>query len=206
MSKRNNHTDRGRERHHHFSRKMNTHFVLDSLGERDIALVMEFDNSILRFKAQPFSTLYIGIDGKRHRYTSDFLVQYTSYANSCFEVKPKKFTAALEFQYKFELLQAHFKKRYSIPLELRTEKSFTRERFINCRQLYRYRQKPITSDDNRLVKYVGRRSICFFELKDAASRIGSPIVSPFKLVAQKVCEMDMDNEILNDKSLLEILK
>lgn len=204
MTKRINHTDKGRVRRHHYSLKMKDHFVLDSIGERDIALTMEFQNDIQGYKAQPFSTLYKGLDGKQHRYTPDFLVESTSSQLAFIEVKPAKFATSLKFESEFLHLQAHFEKRYNLPLRLMTDKSYTSQRFKNCRQLYRYRLKPITEDDKRLVNYVGRNLINFAELKEAALRIQSPIYSPFKLVAQGVCEMDMDNEILNDATVLEI--
>lgn len=206
MSKRLNHTDRGRERHHHYSCKMQTHFLLDSKNEKDIALVMEFDAGVTRYIAQPFSTIYAGLDGKKRRYTTDFLCEKNGQNLRAIEVKLEKHTKSPDFEVRFDLLKRHFKNRYSLPLALETDKSYSPEKIKNCRMLYRYLQKSISDEERAILRYIGNNPRTFGELKDAAFSLRSPAYSPFKLVAHNICKMDADNEILSEKSILEILK
>ncbi|MTI80834.1 MAG: transposase [Firmicutes bacterium] len=56
------------------SLKMNNIIPWESRLERDYIYILEFEDAVRYFSAQPF-TIYAQINGKAHRYTPDFLVK-----------------------------------------------------------------------------------------------------------------------------------
>jgi hypothetical protein len=70
------------------SLKMGRIVWYESLLERDYMYLLEIDSDVLWYREQP-GRIYYTLDGKRHRYTPDLLVQRGS-GKQIIEVKPKK--------------------------------------------------------------------------------------------------------------------
>ncbi|HIF5799272.1 Tn7 transposase TnsA N-terminal domain-containing protein [Vibrio parahaemolyticus] len=62
--------------------------------------LLEFSLQIVNFEAQPIGFEYF-IEGKRRRYTPDFLVTYEDSYQSFYEIKPKRISEKYEFKEKF---------------------------------------------------------------------------------------------------------
>ncbi|WP_238382879.1 Tn7 transposase TnsA N-terminal domain-containing protein [Vibrio coralliirubri] len=73
---------------------------MESDLEFDVCVHFEFSPQIVNFEAQPIGFEYF-IEGKRRRYTPDFLVTYKDSYQSFYEIKPKHIAEKDEFKEKF---------------------------------------------------------------------------------------------------------
>ncbi|MCY9844538.1 TnsA endonuclease N-terminal domain-containing protein [Vibrio caribbeanicus] len=74
--------------------------TVESDLEFDACFHFEFSAQISTFEAQPIGFEYY-IDGKRRKYTPDFLVTYKDSYQSFYEIKPKRIAEKDEFKEKF---------------------------------------------------------------------------------------------------------
>ncbi|EJG1722898.1 TnsA endonuclease N-terminal domain-containing protein [Vibrio parahaemolyticus] len=82
------------------SLKTNSIHTVESDLEFDACFHFEFSPQIVNFEAQPIGFEYF-IEGKRRRYTPDFLVTYEDSYQSFYEIKPKRIAEKYEFKEKF---------------------------------------------------------------------------------------------------------
>jgi hypothetical protein len=204
MSKRLNLNQKSKVQRHHYSSKMNMHFYVDSKAEQDIATAYEFTTDIVGYKSQPFSTLYTGFDGGKHRYTPDFLIENQAGEFTLVEVKPEKRTKSTLFEAEFALLRRHVNERYDVDLVLYTEKSYSKQFFKNSLMLNRYLRKPVTSEQKGLLKRLGYQQYAFGELKEFIIAKRLDLFIAFQFVAHQICKMDFSTEVLCDETVLEI--
>ncbi|WP_348236101.1 TnsA endonuclease N-terminal domain-containing protein [Vibrio parahaemolyticus] len=79
------------------SLKTDSIHTVESDLEFDACFHFEFSAKILTFEAQPIGFEY-HLDGKRHKYTPDFLVSYYDFYQLFYEIKPKYIADTEEFK------------------------------------------------------------------------------------------------------------
>lgn len=203
MTKRSNDTYQNKIQLHFYSAKNKRLCKPDSNLEKAILTVFEFDDNIKRYQPQPFSTLYENEEGTVCRYTQDILTEHQDGSVHNIEVKKEYFAKKLEFRSKFPILNRHYKKRYNATLELYTDKKYSKARFKNCKDLYRFRIKPLSQEENELASHYRANSLLFGELKKFVVSEGHSISVAFRLVAHRAFEWNMD-DFLTESTCLEL--
>ncbi|WP_318425152.1 TnsA endonuclease N-terminal domain-containing protein [Photobacterium leiognathi] len=84
------------------SLKTNSIHTVESDLEFDACFHFEFSTKILTFEAQPIGFEY-HLDGKRRKYTPDFLVSYKDTYQPFYEIKPKRIAETEEFKATFSV-------------------------------------------------------------------------------------------------------
>lgn len=82
----------------------------ESQLERDFLTLLEVDNSVRTFRAQPESLRY-ELNGKTHRYVPDFRVEYWDGRSEIVEIKMEEKAAKPEMQELFEAVRECFRNR-----------------------------------------------------------------------------------------------
>jgi len=82
------------------SNKLKKTIQFESSLERDFIYLLEFDMEVKSYLEQPITLEYMGINGKKRRYTPDFYIQYKD---------SRKKDELIEIKYKNTLNKNHFK-------------------------------------------------------------------------------------------------
>jgi len=107
---------------------------------------LEFDDTVVAYKTQPFSFTY-ELDGKTRRYTPDVLVKYIDGHFESWEVKPLIKALKPKFKKKFSRLKEVFKSDIRHPIRLATCKTIEKGHTVaNLRDLYRFKFEILPSD------------------------------------------------------------
>lgn len=118
------------------SRKSNGSIVWESQLERDCLHCLEMDSAVWFIRAQPFRVEYI-LDGKRRKYTPDFLAEGAR-RRDVIEVKPFKKTISAEFAL-WTAAVALVLKKHDYRFIVMTEQDFRQEpRLANYKWLFRF--------------------------------------------------------------------
>jgi len=106
---------------------------------------LEFDDTVLAYKTQPFSFTY-ELDGKTRRYTPDVLVKYIDGHFESWEVKPEIKASEPKFIKKFARLKEVFKSDIGHPIRLVTCETIEKGHTVaNLRDLYRFKFEIVPS-------------------------------------------------------------
>lgn len=125
----------------HFpSIKMKKMIDFESLLERDLIYLLDYDANVMDFTEQPL-TIPINISGRRQQYTPDFLVNI--YAESTLlEVKPIRFVEEFENSIKCEFIKDYCKE-HGWNYHIVTERDIRRRPLLeNVKLLTQYARHP----------------------------------------------------------------
>jgi hypothetical protein len=123
------------------SLKMDRMVCFESLLERDLIFLLDFDANVLSYEAQPFS-LPVRSNGRRRSYTPDFLI-YTKSGKLLVEVKPTQFVDKPGNRTKFRAADRLCESR-AWKFQILTEKEIRRGcRLANVKKLTQYARLPV---------------------------------------------------------------
>lgn len=113
----------------------------ESQLERDMARLLEFDPSVVRYAEQPESLEYVE-HGKKRSYTPDFLIEART-GQMILEIKPYDQATTEPWKSRLALFEQLYCDR-SMPYFVMTEREIQREpRLSNVTMLLRYQRQPI---------------------------------------------------------------
>jgi hypothetical protein len=126
---------------HFCSLKMDRMVSFESLLERDLIFLLDFDANVLGYEEQPFS-LPVRSNGRRRSYTPDFLI-YTKSGKLLVEVKPTQFVDKPGNRTKFRAAERLCESR-AWKFQILTEKEIRRGcRLANVKLLTQYARFPV---------------------------------------------------------------
>lgn len=129
------------------SRKPGLEVEFESTLERDFAFLLEYNKHVSEYEAQPLKIEFRDNEGKKRRYTPDFLVKYSKDFEISKQLKPTLYEVKYrddlrenfqKYKPKFRAAIAYCKKM-GWEFRLITERSIRTERLSNARFLLRYR-------------------------------------------------------------------
>jgi hypothetical protein len=184
-----------------YSIKNKTRFWCESNLERDALLLLEFDDSVEAYKAQPLSIAHTSINQKPARYTPDQLIRRQGEKYFFREVKPEsKVDDALK--QKIAHLNEHTMNAYSAPLEIITDAEIrVGANISNLNILYSYKRVCIDHVD---IAQVARRlpaEFIFSALREVCLKLQYRDSIPFALLAHGVFKFDIYVSI-NENSII----
>jgi hypothetical protein len=110
----------------------------DSHNERDFAIDLEFDDTVIRYVTQPQSFIY-EYKGKKRRFTEDFLVERKNGGLERFEIKDARFADSQELRDKIAHLSDLYRKYQNSDLTLVTSKDIHDDpSHVTRKILYKY--------------------------------------------------------------------
>jgi hypothetical protein len=187
---------------HFYSIKNQARFWCESLLERDALLVMEFDDTVEAYKAQPVSFTYSTVSGKIARYTPDQLVKFKAAERLVFrEVKmASRVNDAL--QEKIEWIRRHIRSIYDAELEIITDQDVRQGSSIdNFNALYPYKRVCIAIVELERIKRKLPQEISFRELKERSGQLGLTESIPYALLAHGAFKFKVA-ELLSEETIL----
>ncbi|HIF9138201.1 TPA: TnsA endonuclease N-terminal domain-containing protein [Photobacterium damselae] len=142
---------RGKNIHRFASAKMGKRITVESTLECDACYHFDFEPSIVRFCAQPIRFPYF-IDGKRHTYVPDFLVQFDTHEFVLYEVKSDYAKSKPNFDFEWAA-KVQAASELGLKLELIGE-SDIRDKIIlkNLKLIHRYASRDhLNNEQNSLL-------------------------------------------------------
>lgn len=119
----------------------------ESRLERNVMLLLEFEESVASYCSQPITVAYER-DGRSLDYTPDLLIKLTSNSYVFAEVKPAYKLRQEKTKSKFDFLTQYFRKQLGRNLVLiRDEDIDVGQQLKNLDYLYRYKKEGINHDD-----------------------------------------------------------
>jgi hypothetical protein len=113
----------------------------ESLLERDFLYLLEIDPDVISYQEQP-GWIYYTLDGKRHRYTPDLLVQ-RRHKKQIVEVKPKKRAEEEKYVRLFRIAGCACEKK-GYEFKVATEETIRLQPRLNiAKLLYKYSRTPV---------------------------------------------------------------
>lgn len=142
-----------------------------SVLEFDFCFHLEYNPDVKSFISQPES-LYYSFNGRRCRYTSDFLATDQNGKSSLIEVKHSKQINKSDFRARFAEKKKTAAKCYGLDLHLITDKQIRTNPILhNLKLLHRYSGlHTITEAEKAVLKYIQRRQKV--QLRDISEAIG----------------------------------
>ncbi|MGF1761659.1 TnsA endonuclease N-terminal domain-containing protein [Photobacterium sagamiensis] len=181
---------RGKNIHRFASAKMGRRVSVESSLECDACYHFDFAKSIRRFCSQPIRYSYV-LDGTRHKYVPDFLVEFENGEFVLYEVKNDIEVSSFQFKKEFKAKVAAAEE-FGIALELIEEHQIrTGTLFKNLKLIHRYASRNDLSQIQRAVLSILS--------SDGAQRIES-LMSRTGLSRQRIMPIICD---LLSKCLLE---
>jgi hypothetical protein len=173
----------------------------ESRFELSAMYYLEFDESILKYQAQPKSFVYTS-GGKRRRYTPDFLIHSKIDGYQFIELKPKKFAQKEEFLEKHGVLNDYFLNRFNIPLKVWTEDTFYDEILINnYRRFYSYKAYDFSRYCLKKALDALRGCEVVSDLYDICKRFNATDAFAPALLANRIIQTDFYSEFSADNKI-----
>ena len=120
------------------SYKNHSQIAFESVLERDLCMLLEFDSDVMSYEEQPMQ-IYYPYQDKNRRYTPDILVSYKDGTKKLIEVKyTSEFSKKPELIEKFDILKSFFHKNYDLSFEIFTEKQINVQYLENLKFLYKF--------------------------------------------------------------------
>lgn len=141
---------RGKNIHRFISAKMGRRVSVESTLEFDACFHFDFVKNITRFCSQPIRYTYV-LDGKKHKYVPDFLVEFATGEFILYEVKSDVEASKSDFKREFEAKKIAAT-RLGITLELIEESQIRVVPLLtNLRLIHRYASRNDLSDTQKLM-------------------------------------------------------
>lgn len=172
----------------------------ESQLERDFYFLLEIDPNVISFKEQPMRLEYI-LDGKKHYYTPDLLVERTD-KKQVIEVKPK--SKVKEYGRIFQLA-SNICEKYGYEFRVITDEIIRLQpRLYNVKLLWRYSRIPIQPQHQILCRefFSTKREATLGEVMQffVAKCAGKQIV--FALLYRGLLEVDLMEKRIDMTSIL----
>ena len=119
------------------SYKKNKQLAFESILERDVFMLLEFDKNVVSYEEQPLKINY-QLKARNTRYTPDVLVTYKNGSKKIFEVKYQSdLDSDPKLQHKISVLKEEIARQMSLPFETFTDTQIDQIYFKNCVFLYK---------------------------------------------------------------------
>jgi hypothetical protein len=188
--------------------KMPTQMIqYESTIERDLCYVLEFDEGVTHYEAQPFRIYYIGGDTKVHSYTPDFHVFHADGTKDIVECKPNTRLYDQHTQQQMEIGQAWADANDHTFVVITDEELRQGHNLANIKLLWRFRQMAIEYKlVTRTIEYLKQRPQGASLMEVAAYAESSPeryALAPFLLclVFQRVLLTDLAQPLSPESQL-----
>ena len=176
------------------SEKTKESYFCESKLELTACMMMEFDDSVKYYQAQPKSVRY----RKGHRYTPDLLVVKHDGQVYYVEVKPYEITLDAAFIVKHQLVSTYLSEQEHRPLYVLTERDISSAIEENCTHLYRYRTEPIDPNHLSLVcQSIGKGNYTWGAFRKRIEQLGMPGYFAQQMLAYKLVSFDFEAPINN---------
>jgi hypothetical protein len=174
----------------------------DSQIERDFLFHAEFDSSVAKISGQPFRVSYV-MNGKRRRYTPDFLLEGPK-KKLVVEVKPEDKTQAPEFfLWKQSVSAVLEKNRYQFVVVTDTQIR-VQPLLANLKWLFRFRTANYsTYNAQLLMAHLGRTAMTIADAQTLATKNNLDPNLVWHLVASRTLGVDL-NKPLTTLSIINI--
>ncbi|MFT3895288.1 MAG: TnsA endonuclease N-terminal domain-containing protein [Anaerolineales bacterium] len=184
----------------HPSDKLGRMVRYESTIERDLIYLFEFDPKLIKYEEQPLTIEQITHDGKRQKYTPDFLAVYTD-KRWIYECKPEKHVNDEITKRQVEI-GTQWASDNNCNFKLVTDKELrSGPRLENIKILWRYGNIKLREEEIRFVRDILKKSnrmtisaLCELEWK-ATQRLELPRI--LAMVYQKRINIDLDIQINN---------
>lgn len=136
------------------SYKNHSQISFESVLERDLFMLLEFDSNVVSYEEQPIQIYYPYYDKKR-RYTPDILVSYQDGTKKLIEVKyTSEFSKKPELIEKFDILKSFFLKNHDLNFEVFTEKQINTQYLENLKFLYKFAFIPANKQYSSIISKI----------------------------------------------------
>lgn len=120
------------------SHKNDRQIAFESTLERDVFMILEFDQSVVSYEDQPFTMKY-ELDGRPTKYTPDILATFQDGTKKVFEVKYQDaITSDNELQKKLATVKEAIEDQYALEFETFTDHDIDQVYLENCKFLYKF--------------------------------------------------------------------
>lgn len=120
------------------SYKNNNQIAFESVMERDLFMILEFDDNVLKYEEQPLRVFY-PYNNRTRRYTPDVLITYKDDSQKLIEVKyASELTSNEDLAEKMSILKKYFLNEYSLNFELFTDEDIDIQYLDNLKFLYKF--------------------------------------------------------------------
>ena len=136
------------------SYKNNNQIAFESVMERDLFMILEFDDNVLKYEEQPIR-VYYPYNNKTRRYTPDVLITYKDNSQKLIEVKyASEFTTNKTLAEKISILKMYFLKEHSLIFELFTDEDIDTQYLDNLKFLYKFVFIPMDDNKSNLINKI----------------------------------------------------
>ncbi|MBL0121598.1 MAG: TnsA endonuclease C-terminal domain-containing protein [Betaproteobacteria bacterium] len=172
----------------------------ESQLEQDCLFHLEFDREVAAISGQPFHVSYV-LNGKRRRYTPDFLVEGSN-LRDVIEVKPLAKTLTPEFRL-WKAAVTEVLARHKYRFFIKTELDLRREpELSNLKWLYRFLRTEATDYQcQQLLAQIQRGARTVGAVQAHARVHNSDVELVWHLIATRAVEVDL-NQRLTEQSLI----
>lgn len=120
------------------SRKNNRQMAFESTLERDVFMMLEFDNDVTSYEEQPFTMKY-ALNGRATKYTPDAMVAYNDGTKKVFEVKYQDdIDTDEDLQQKLSTVKDAIWQQYAMSFETYSDRNIDDVYLENCKFLYKF--------------------------------------------------------------------
>jgi len=134
------------------SYKNKNQVAFESVLERDLFMILEFDTNVVKYEEQPMQVFY-PFNDKTRKYTPDVLVTYQDATQKLIEVKySSELVKKPELINKFNILQEYFSIEHNLSFELFTDKQINTLYLDNLKFLYNFAFIPIHTEYTNRIK------------------------------------------------------
>ncbi|TXI34649.1 MAG: hypothetical protein E6Q69_03430 [Aquipseudomonas alcaligenes] len=172
--------------------------------ERDALLLMEFDDDIVAYKAQPISIQYKDLQGNVRRYTPDILFKRKSDGAFGFrEVKMAAFVSE-SLNEKVALINRRLRRDYKSDLEIITDREIRVGSTVdNLKVLYSYRRICIDLSDADRILCGLPREFRYADLISFAKILDLKDTMPLALLAHGFLCFEKSSPLLNETRIFK---
>ena len=136
------------------SYKNNNQIAFESVMERDLFMILEFDDSVLKYEEQPMQVYYPYNDTTR-RYTPDVLITYKDNSKKLIEVKyANELTKNKDLVEKIDILKNYFLNEHDLNFKLFTDEDIDTQYLDNLKFLYKFVFIPIDKNKSDLINEI----------------------------------------------------
>jgi hypothetical protein len=177
-----------------YSHKMGLHIPFESIPERNLFYILEFDKRVYSFISQPIIFEYVDSKNKFRRYTPDFEVHYSDTPRVTYiEVKPKEVAEYWEFREKANILFSAFLEIGADFVVVTTEITECQPDLNNRKLLYTYAKTYVPNEIVNLCEKIFN-GLPAMELATLGKLIGERnfnISHVYSMIFNKIIDFDM---------------
>ncbi|WP_419771315.1 MAG: TnsA endonuclease N-terminal domain-containing protein [Candidatus Marinarcus sp.] len=113
--------------------------TFESVLERDMFMLLEFDPRVVSYIEQPFTLHYTYYDVKPRKYTPDLLITYKDKTQTVVEIKYKdELLSNQELVQKLSLVQNEIKLQKHLSFEIYTDEMINKQYMLNLKHIYNF--------------------------------------------------------------------